>query len=163
MNVRKLLRYEIWSKSTTLKILVAFGIIFAVSFLGFWCWDEVSRHWLTKSERVAAKVALQQIDALQNSDSLSNGEFKVRRDKAELAVDSAEKVARTRKDELIYTELIVCGMGSDLAQIKVIEQKMIEQDKFKQSAESWEFEQQSSILTGAMARQSCLALHKELD
>ncbi|MGO8757829.1 MAG: hypothetical protein ACLQG3_06865 [Terracidiphilus sp.] len=163
MKIRELLRYEIWSKRTTRKILAVFGIVVAVLALGFLGWYEAELRWLTKGERAAAKVALQQIDALQNADSLSDEEFEIRRKQTDLAVDATEKAARTIKDERTYLKLTMCFMGAESARIKVVKQRLIQQGKLHETADEWEWFEQGDLRRDTVAHQYCLELHKELE
>jgi hypothetical protein len=107
MNARELLHYELWSKRTTQKILVAFGVTFTALFLGFWGWQEVSRHWLTKGERTAAQIALQQVDEWRNVDAKSH-EFIPAGERTRKALGDAETAARTERDRRTVFQLNIC-------------------------------------------------------
>jgi hypothetical protein len=163
MTLRELLRYEVWSKQTTRRILVGSAILAALLFVGYKIWDEVESHWLTRSERTVAKAALQRIDALQNSGPLSDEEFDNRTKDARLAIDAAERAARTRKDELVYMELAICAMGPVSARMKAIEQRLIEQGKLRETPKEFEWSEQGGIRTDDLAHRNCLYLHKQLD
>jgi hypothetical protein len=163
VTFRELMKYELWSKRTTRKILSVICVIFVVLFLGFFGWRELSMHWLTKDERAVAKIALQRIDALHAAESLSDQEFESRRNEADSAVDSSEKAVMTRKDEIINVELTMCLMGFESARVKMVEQRLIEQGKLRETANEWAGRQQSELLTDTLAHQYCLDLHKELD
>jgi hypothetical protein len=163
MNLRELLRYEIWSKRKTRKIFAAFGIGFAVWFLGFLVWQVVSGIWLTKGERAAAKVALQRVEIMGNSDPLSHEEWLAQSEEARVAVDAAERAARTKRDERTWEKLVGCSIGLEAAQAKVIEQKLIEQGKLHETAVAQESRQKLADKMDALGRKSCLDLHKELD
>ncbi|MGA3334578.1 MAG: hypothetical protein ABSC62_10500 [Terracidiphilus sp.] len=162
MKVRELLQHEIWSKETSRKILVGFAVFVAALFIVFGTWYEFETHWLTIRERVAAKVALQRIDALQNADSLSDEEFKIRRNEVNSAVDAAGLAARTSKDEMVAAELIMCFMGTESARMDMMKQRWIQEGKLHQSANDRESDYQIELFTDTVARQSCLKLHKEL-
>jgi multidrug resistance efflux pump len=95
------LQTEIWSKRTSRKILIGFGV--AVSFLGVWC--AVERYWLTPREHKSAKVALAQIDEIQDFASLSDQDFEAREKQAEQKVEVAKHAALTQRDELIALSL----------------------------------------------------------
>jgi hypothetical protein len=163
MKIRELLRYEIWSKRTTRKILAAFSVVFVVLVLGFFAFHEIDLYWLTKGERAAAKAALQRVDALQNADSLSDEEFEARRKETESAIDAAERVAKTKKDQFTYFELCLCSMDPELRRMKAIEQRLVEQGKLHGSQDQWEWYQQDKIRTILEAHADCLDLHKKLD
>lgn len=163
MNVRKLLQTELWSKETSRKILVGVAIFTGALVVTYGIWYEVETHWSTDRERAAAKVALQRIDALQHADSLSNAEFKIRTDEVETALNAAEIAARTKKDELISIELMMCSMGAESARLKTLKQSWIQQGKIHESTKDREFDDQMQRLTDTVVNQSCSQLHKELN
>jgi apolipoprotein N-acyltransferase len=105
MKVRELLQIEIWSKRTSRKILVWFGVVFGVLVVGFVSLYEIERHWLTPGERSAAKVALAQIDGLQDFASLSDEDFNAREKQAEAKVEDAKQAAVTERDDWVAFEL----------------------------------------------------------
>src|ERR1700693_230571 len=119
MKIREILQIELWSKRTSRKILVGLGVVVAVLALGFFALYEVESHWLTKGERIAAGVALQRIDALQSTDSLSDEEFRIRNDAVTSAVDTAEMTAKTSKDELVAVDLVMCSMKAESARMNI--------------------------------------------
>ena len=162
MNVRQLLRYEIWAKETTQKILLGFGIVVCLLLFCSMVWYEVESHWLTKGERIAARVALQRIDALQATDSLSDEEFKIRNDEVNSAIDAAGLAARTSKDEMVAAELIMCFMGTESARMNMMRQRWIQEGKLHQSANDRVSDYQIELFTDTVAHQSCLKLHREL-
>src|ERR1700677_3065431 len=98
MNFRELLQIQIWSKRTTRKILVWFGIVFVIGFLALNGWHFVELHWLTGGERNAAKAALAQIEALQDAGTLSDDEFALKAKQAEAKVKAAQDAAVTYRD-----------------------------------------------------------------
>jgi len=162
MKIREILQIEIWSKRTSRKILVGIGIVVSLLTLGLFAWYEVECHWLTKGERIAASVALQRIDLLQGSDSLSDEEFKVRNDQVNSAVDAAEIAARTTKDELIAADLIMCSMKIESARMKMLKQRWIQQGKLHQSENDRESDSRIELFTDKVTQLSCLKLHQEL-
>jgi hypothetical protein len=163
MNIRELLQIELWSKRTSRKILFVFGVVFAASAFGFFTWFEVEVHWLTNGERAAAKVAFQRIDALQHADPMSNEEFKIRSDEVDTAVSAAENAARTKKDESISVELMMCSMGAESVRMKKLKQGWIQQGKMSETAKDRELDDQIQLFTDSLVKQSCSQLHKELD
>jgi hypothetical protein len=114
MNVRELLRYEIWSKRTTRKILVWSG-----TFLGFvvallTIWILVERHWLTPGERRAGKAALAQVGELENFESMSAQDFDAKSYRAQILINDADKSAWTWRDRAVVESL---GYYYDLLKI----------------------------------------------
>jgi hypothetical protein len=105
MKIRELLQMDIWGKRTSRKILVGFGIVFAVAVIGFCGWYVVGRYWLTPGERSSAMAALVQIDALRELGSLGNEDFASRANQAKRRVDSAEHAAWTGRDESVSMRL----------------------------------------------------------
>ena len=105
MKVRELLQIEIWSKRTSRKILVWFGVVLAVVVVGYVFWGVLSWYWLTPGERNAARAALVQFDALQDSGSLSDEEFSARAKQAERSMDNAFRAAWTTRDRMIFFKL----------------------------------------------------------
>jgi hypothetical protein len=101
MNLRELLRLELWSKETHRKILVGIGIAICLGFLGVFVWNQVEWHWLTPGERVAARTALTEIDSLQDSGTLSEQDWKARSKDAETKVEIAEAAAKTHRDAFL--------------------------------------------------------------
>ena len=163
MKIREILQIELWSKRTTRKILVGLGILVASSFIVFWIWSKVELNWLTHGERVAAKAALKKIDELQSAGSLADAEYEKRRSEADAAIDTAERVAKTRKDTLIEMKLMMCSVGATSARFRTREQQQIEQGKLHSTGADLMQEKQTDVLLNAMAHQDCLELHKELD
>jgi hypothetical protein len=110
MNVRELLQKEVWSKRTSRKVLIGFGTVV----VGFCVWYALDRHWITPSERNAARAALAQIEVLQNSKEMSDAEYDVRVRRAKESVDKAEQAAWTTRDKLIAAALFLDLAGRDL-------------------------------------------------
>jgi len=103
MKVRELLQTEIWSKRTTRRIWKVVGTVLVVALFCF----VVNRFWLTPSERKVARVALNLIDALENSDGLAKEEFDSRSDRAREAVEIAERKAWTARDKTVFELLSI--------------------------------------------------------
>jgi len=162
MNVRELLRYELWSKRTTRRILAVLAVILVVTALGFVAWYEIDLHWMTSGERAAAKAALHQIDVLQDAGSLSDEEFKTRRDEGDSAVNAAESAIRTTKDEKTYLALLMCSVGAGSARDGAVEQRLVEQGKLHESKDAWERHQESDLRMEILAHRYCSELHKIL-
>ena len=108
MKVRELLRYEIWSKETSRKILgpigkclkwvvivlgslvVLIGIIYVIEF-----------RWLTHGERGAGRAALAQIEELERLIDCNCDQFGAVDQEAKGAVDIAKQKAWTFRDHRI--------------------------------------------------------------
>ena len=114
MNVRELLRYEIWSKRNTRKILIVLGAVIGLAVVGSVGWNEVDMHWLTSGERGAARAALAQIDSLDDASALSVRESGTRKAQAEESVDSAKAVAKTKRDRFVSLSLDIYLAGVEL-------------------------------------------------
>jgi len=99
MTFREVLQIEVWSKSTTRKILVASGTLIGILVLGVLVFYQVETHWLTAKEQAAATEALKQIDGLQGFGSLSDHEFETKSRGVEAAVDKANGAAFTERDK----------------------------------------------------------------
>jgi type II secretory pathway component PulM len=101
MTIRELLQIEIWSKRTTRKILIGFGIVA----VGLVDWFAINKYWITPPERNAARAALAQIDLLQNFAQMDDAEYDTRVLKAKGNIDAAKEAAFTSRDEMIAAEL----------------------------------------------------------
>ena len=107
MRVRELLQKEIWSKRTSRKILIGFGIIV----VGFIVLFAVNMNWITPPERKAGRVALPQIDALLNFNEMNDAEYDAKYRQAKGTVDRATQTALTTRDDRIALGLrIYLGM-----------------------------------------------------
>jgi hypothetical protein len=120
MEVREILQTEIWSAETSRKILARIGKILgrlkfvgiglAVVLVGIVLWLFVWTHWLTEGERSKGKIALVQVDALQNFDEMNDAEFDARSQQAQEKVNEAMGAAVTFKDRttanFVYIYLI---------------------------------------------------------
>ena len=127
MKVREFLQIELWSKRTTRKILVGIGIVFAVVALGLVTWSVISRIWLTPEERNVAKVALKQIDAMQNSGSLSNEKYSELDKLATKSVDDALQAALTRRDRAVAAKLLSYEMVTTLERFEAVRAELAKQ------------------------------------
>jgi len=124
MNIRELLKIEVWSKRTSRKILVGLAIFVAVFVIFFF----VDKVWITQGEREAAGSALLLIDSLQSQYSEDDQkDFDVRERKAQEAVDAAKHAAWTSRDKQISFALLWClvEVEADRGQLKT--DKLIQQ------------------------------------
>jgi hypothetical protein len=101
MTIRDLLQIEIWSKRTSRKILIGFGLVI----VGLVVLYVLDRYWITPAERKAGRVALVQIEVLQNSKEMSDAEYDAGDLRAKGSVETAKRAAFTSRDEMIAAEL----------------------------------------------------------
>ncbi|HEU5351713.1 MAG TPA: hypothetical protein VFU55_08955 [Terracidiphilus sp.] len=108
MNVRELLRYEIWSKETSrrilrpiVKILKPTGIVLgSLVFLAVVVYA-IESGWLTNGERTAGKVALVQVEKLETLIDCNCDGFAVTDENAKAAVEVARQNAWTLRDRQV--------------------------------------------------------------
>jgi hypothetical protein len=134
MGLREILQTEIWSKQTSRNILARIGKILvrlkfvgiglAVVLVGIALWFFVWTHWLTEGERSKGKIALVQVDALQNFNGMSDTEFDTRSQQAQEKVNDAIDAAVTFKDRSIadFVDLYLFELKGMRQQKKVREQ-----------------------------------------
>jgi hypothetical protein len=101
MKIRELLQKEIWSKRTSRKILIGFGIVTVVLVVGFVVLSAVDEHWITPAERIAGRAALVQIEDLQDFNGMSDAEYDAGALDAKRKIETAEHVALTFQDRRI--------------------------------------------------------------
>ncbi len=101
MNLRGLLQKELWSKGTTRKILIGFVVVV----VGFAVVFTVEVKWITPGERVAAKQALAELDALQNFDPGNYVESFKKSTEADAMIDTADCAAWTLRDDRVVAAL----------------------------------------------------------
>src|ERR1700735_4114036 len=105
MKVRDLLRYEIWSKRTTRRILIGVVIFIGLIFVSNWIWTEYELHWITSGERKAAKAALAEIDSLAAAGTLSDQEWEARTQQAKARIEATRRSAKTYRDVFVEDDL----------------------------------------------------------
>jgi len=110
MKIRERLQKEIWSKRTSRKIFVGFGIVV----IGFAVLFAVDEHWITPREHNAARAALAQIEVLQNSKEMSDAGYDEGARRAKERVVRAEQAALTSRDKLIAAALFGYLAATDL-------------------------------------------------
>jgi hypothetical protein len=106
MNVRELLQKEIWSRRTSRKILIGFGITVVVVAVGFVVLNALDERWITPSERKAGRAALAQIEVLQNFNQMNDSEYDAGALQAKQKIDTAEQAAWTAQDKRIALMLL---------------------------------------------------------
>jgi hypothetical protein len=106
MKIRELLQKEIWSKRTSRKILIGFGIVVVLLVVGFVVLNTLDERWITPPERKAGRAALAQIEVLQNFDQMSDSEYDAGALQAKQKIDRAEQTALTAQDKRIALMLL---------------------------------------------------------
>jgi hypothetical protein len=164
MNVREVLKTELWSKETTRKILVGIGAVVGLVFVGCITWYLVDMLWLTPGEREAARAALTEIDALRNASLLSDQEFKGRLDQANAKVKLAGEAAVTYRDNVTQMDLESCITGVDSDYSDRLMQRASEQGRLsKRWNRDREARERIESQLRYFARMNCLEIHKVLD
>jgi hypothetical protein len=106
MTIREILQIEIWSKRTSRKILIGFGIVVFLLVVGFVVLNTLNERWITPPERKAGRAALAQIEALQNFDQMSDSEYDAGALQAKQKIDTAAQAAWTAQDKRIALMLL---------------------------------------------------------
>jgi hypothetical protein len=164
MNVREISQIEIWSKETSRKIFVVFGIVIGLCCVGYGVWYEIEIHWLTRGERDAARVALQQIETLRGANSLSDQEYLDRSKQVQTKLDPADRAAKTYLDQLTQMRLGMCLVGVEDERFRMIVQHSLERRRLPlYSNADRDYDAKADALMSELARESCSALHKALD
>jgi len=100
MKLREFLQIEKWSKRTSRKMFVAFGVVT----LGFVILYGLNARWTSPKERRAAREALAQLDTLKSFTN-SNEEYGVAHNQARQKVDVALHAGLTSQDKVIALTL----------------------------------------------------------
>ena len=129
MKIRELLRYEIWSKRTSRKILVWSGTFlgFVIAFLVIWILIE--QYWLTPGERRAGREALVEIDRLHDFNSISAQDFNLKYHTAENDIDAVRISAWTWKDKYVTGCLYSYLEETNVDREDIQERERIERDR----------------------------------
>jgi hypothetical protein len=126
---------------------------------------ETDRHWMTPWERSSARAAMMQIDELQDSASLSDEEFEVRKQVADAKVKSAGQSAITHMDKQIHLRLELCLGGVELerneaASMRLLSERDVQPDQKVKAAEVFALKKSSAR---NIYRDAFHELHKALD
>jgi hypothetical protein len=159
MKFRELLQIELWSERTTRRIFIGFGIVVA----GLIAWTAIERCWLTPGERKAARVAIEQIDSLQNFESISKSDFAVKDGQAKQEVDVAQRAAWTERDKEFVVAL---SMYLDLTEIdnEFLQRRLIMEQKHPSLTQRDLITAEEAAKVEKKARSfNRLLLHKALD
>lgn len=162
MTLRELLQIELWSKGTR-KMLVVFGCAIGIVLVALVSWRVVDRLWITRGERNAAKSALVQLDALQDSGVLSDMDFAARAKQAEGSVNVAEQAARTTRDRFIVAELMNYQAVVLERQVQSRRQIIAQQREFFLTHPNWKTNGPAQSFGVATIGFDSRELHKELD
>ncbi len=159
MKIRELLRYEIWSKGTTRKILVGIGIVVA----GYFAWAAVEERWISPGEHKAGREALAQIEALKKIDPEKDKDFELGVQQARQKIETAKEAAWTTRDTFLTLDLSMYLLTTEIdRKTPGISEKLL-QRKTSSSDSRWRLlEKLGSTVTGSEAQLSA-RLHKELD
>jgi hypothetical protein len=98
MTLREILQIELWSKTTSRKLLVWVGRVCGTVIVVGGAWIAVEHFWTTPGERKAGRQALAQIDALQKFESMSGNDFSIGDARAREEIAVARSDARTQRD-----------------------------------------------------------------
>jgi hypothetical protein len=163
MKIRELLQIEIWSKRTTPKVIAGIGIVVAFVALGFGAWSVVSRNWLTPEERRAAKVALKQVDALQNTGSLSNEEYAKLDKQADGSVEDALQAALTRRDKAVAMKLLIYQTATTLERFEATRAELAKQRHLPPPDSDPTQRESLDVIKSMQGPNASKALHQILD
>jgi hypothetical protein len=163
MKIRELLQTEIWSKRTTRWILVGIVVGYGLILLGGLAWNQVELHWLTPGERSAARLALGQIEALQNDGSLSDPEFETRVSQVQAQVKAASDAAKTYRDHFVEMRLGSYFVSVTWERRKIRREYLAAQGHPSTGKPNREFEEKIDATMKSWRNTDRLALHKELD
>jgi gluconate kinase len=148
MNVRELLQIEIWSKRTTRKILVGLVTVIGLIVVGFWVWNKVELHWLTSSERKAARAALADVDSMEDAAPLTDQEWEARKQRVKVEVEATAAAARTYRDTFMEMDLSTYFLKVEMDHVN-LQRRMAGKKELH--------------IFGSSTSEIRLKLHKELD
>ncbi len=162
MNLRKLLQTELWSKRTTRKILVIFGIVFAIAAVLYGGLYGFERFWLSSGERETGRALLAEIDALQ-SVAPDSQEFEAGVQKAKKQLELVKDAGITLRCDHVAFLLEVYLSDTEMKRSD-LEMKKVRQDRHIQVSEA-DLQRQAKIdsLIAEMNRHVVSVLHKVLD
>ena len=173
MKIRELLRYEIWSKETSRKILSPIGkclkwvaivsgslaVLLAIAYV-------IESHWLTYGERGAGRTALTQIEELEKLIDCNCDQFVVVDGKAHSVLTLATQKAWTIRDHSVAFELWFYLTEVEQKQegdLREAQAKAIVEQRHLQWHSNPELEQRDRSLRLELFSTFRLELHKELD
>jgi hypothetical protein len=152
MNVRELLRHEIWSTRTTWKILIVSAVVLIS---GYGILRGYELYWITSGVRESGRTAFEQIEELQElSTSCDEAGFKTNAESADSEIRIAEERVHTYRDIEIMSRLTDYLMSVRISHLWICRQSSTKR-----------FEEKNSQLRDLYNREAQLRqrLHKELD
>jgi hypothetical protein len=156
MKVRELLQIELWSKRTSWKICLGFaGFVVA----GLICGYAAERFWITPGVLKESRIALEGIDQLQNSDSLSDQDFGASARQVEKEIDVALGKARTDRDVGVTFQLSKYLHSVLMERLQVRKEKELEKKQDPQAKQSQAWHERLHLSEVKLRSE----LHKELD
>ncbi len=159
MRVRELLRYEIWSKRTTRKILIGIGVVVA----GYFAWVVVEEHWISPGEHKAGSEALVQIEALKTIDPEKDKDFALGVQQAKQKIETAKEVAWTTRDTFLSLDLSMYLLATELdRKTPAIREKLQQKNATLSDSRQKLLGELKSVNAGLNSQLSA-RLHKELD
>ena len=159
MKIPELLQIELWSKRISRRILVGIGV--AVGLLCTWIAAEL--YWITPGERNAARIAIVQIDSMQNLDSISDEDFDARDKQAAEKVETAKLATRTIRDERIADALYGYLSAVEVGRSNVKMRKLMQERKVSVKESDREFEEQLDASGKEVTQFIRSVLHRALD
>jgi hypothetical protein len=163
MSFREILKTEIWSERTSKRILLILGFVVVLIFAGNEIRGLINAYWLTNHERQVARIALKQIDSLQNADSLSDAEFQSRINQAQTRIDDAENAAWTTRDTATAMGLGMCLMPYEAKRIEMNRARLVQEGRIKKELAETENDQVSRISSEQTSHMLCNIVRKDLD
>ncbi len=121
MDVRGLLRRELWSKETTRKMFAVAPLVVAACVV----WVVVNEYWLTSGERRIARTALSELERLEQAGKQDESSYQAELRRSDECVDEAERAAVTSRDRRVahllsdYELLLDVDRSSELSRIKL--------------------------------------------
>jgi hypothetical protein len=119
MTLRELLQIELWSKRTTVKIIVISAV---VPILGFGFWRTYDRYWITSGVREQGRKALAQIDELQKLSTSCDADFKAKEESADRELKIADQKEHTFRDITVLFQLMDYFESTRLKHLRICNQ-----------------------------------------
>jgi len=156
MKVHELLGYELWSKRTTWRILIASASVFV---LGYGIWQGYERYWISSGVRESGRAAPAQIDELQElSTSCENASFKANAESADREIRIADQKVHTLRDIDVMWQLTDYSWSVQMKHLRICTQSSI--DRLEKSNSRLRDLDDRMLSREAQLRRK---LHKELD
>jgi hypothetical protein len=173
MNVREILRYELWDRETSLKALRPVGIflkhagiVLGVLVVVVGIFAGVELHWLTSGERSAGRAALAKIEAPEQLEKDASDGFDAMDGQAKASVTLAQQTAWTLRDRRTSKELEFYRNELETVHRDKIRELQVQSFVIQRHLElhaNPEFDQKSQDLNSQIFNAISSLLHKELD